>query len=97
MAYIDNRYQFEHISEWDLCTPDVEMLWFKLILKLTRPTYVCVCYRPPDGSLDSYIETLQSSIEQNIVSFMLDVIFVGDFNVDVSRPSPAKWKTDSFA
>ena len=35
LAYIDNRYQFEHIDEWDICTPDVEMFWFKLVLKLT--------------------------------------------------------------
>ena len=47
IAYIDTRYQFEHISEWDLCNDDMEVLWLKLSLQLTRPTYVGIVYRPP--------------------------------------------------
>ena len=85
IAYIDNRYRFEHITDWDTCMPDMEMLWFKLTLKLTRPTYVCVCYRPPDGSADNFMDLLEQKYIEIQGLGIPDTIVMGDININLLK------------
>ena len=62
LVYCSKKYNFTHIQEWDLITPDVEWVWVRLELKATRPTFVACIYRPPGGSVDNFIDLIENKL-----------------------------------
>ena len=50
LVYTKNKYVFKSLENWNLCNPDAELMWVKLELKLSKPTYICISYRPPSGN-----------------------------------------------
>ena len=83
LCYVDNRYHFEHLSDWNICTHDIEVVWLKLNLKLTKPTYIACIYRPPSGIYENF-ETI---LEQKLLDIQglgeNDVILLGDTNLNL--------------
>ncbi len=83
LAYSRNHYNFEHVFDWNVCTPDIEIQWLKLSLPRTRPTYIANIYRPPEGNL----ENAQSIIENKLIDIYAerpgDIVIMGDYNVDL--------------
>ena len=62
LAYARQHHTFVHIPEWNLCTDDVEWVWSKLELPMTRPTYICTVYRPPSGNYSNFEMLLENKV-----------------------------------
>ncbi len=37
LVYTKNTHDYQHITEWNVGTPDIEAMWVKLSLNLTHP------------------------------------------------------------
>ena len=57
----------------------------KLSLKNTRPTYICGFYRPPDGSIPNFIDSLNDQLNQIVDNPTSDVVMLGDANIDLLK------------
>ena len=49
LMYTKSTHTYHHMVEWNVETPDIEIIWVKLSLKLTHSTYIASVYRPPEG------------------------------------------------
>ncbi len=58
MIYMQDSRSFQPHPEWNLLSPEVEWCWTKLLLKGTRPTFICSIYRPPDGDLQCFFRII---------------------------------------
>ena len=61
-VYARNKYKVSHVVDWNLCTPDLEIMWVCLDLKDTRKTYIANIYRPPSGNIKNFLELLELQI-----------------------------------
>ena len=82
VVYTDSKYAFSPVTSWPLCNDDIEMLWLKLKLKLTRPTYVCVLYRPQSGNVDNFVDVLEKRILDIRGEGEAGVLIMGDTNIN---------------
>ena len=69
-----------------------EFMWFKLELKLTRPTYICNTYRPPSGNLEFFTDILEQKILDFYTEGQCDKLILGDINVDFLKKTDPKTK-----
>ena len=84
IVYTHNKYEFEYVNNWSISDKHIEIMWVKLCLKDTRPTYVANVYRPPDGDLAEAIKVMDEQLT-NVQSLGLsDIVVLGDLNVDLS-------------
>ena len=83
LAFARNHYHFEPLTNWNVCTPDIEAQWLKLSLPQTRPTFLVNVYRPPDGNLNFAINILENKIHDIYSEAPGDIVLMEDFNVDL--------------
>ena len=62
MFYVDRKYQFQSMPQWHVCSPDIEIGWIKLSLKLTKPPYIGLIYRPPSGNYENCLEIVEQKL-----------------------------------
>ena len=79
------------------CSPDLEAMWVRLNLPCTRSTYLGNIYRPPSGNIPSAIEHLDANLSRLHGEGNPDVILMGDFNIDTSKPSGDRDKLNRLA
>ncbi len=72
----------------DLESSDLEAIWLEVKQFGCKPILVCHMYRPPDAT-NVWLEALDSVLEKVQVSNM-ELIMMGDFNVDLLKESPLK-------
>ena len=84
-AYVNTKYEFNLVTNSNICTPAVESFWIKLSLKCAHPTFIGCIYRPPDGSSKDFVETLEKQMESIIDDPASDIIIMGDVNIDVQK------------
>ncbi len=94
--YTNSDRTFVEVLNSHICTPDIEAVWLKLSLERAHDTYICSVYRAPDGNVDRGIDTLCQQIENLGITFRDDIIFLGDFNVDLLTNSPSKNRIELF-
>ena len=85
MIYMQDNRAFQPLPEWNLVSPEVEWCWTKLLLKGTRPTYICSVYRPPDGNIQGFLELLESKVLDIYNEGISDIIILGDCNIDLAK------------
>ena len=85
LFYHGSQYEFTSIDEWGVCSRDIECQWVKMSLKDTRPTYIGNLYRPPDGNVDAAIEYLNGIMHTIYSGRNLDVLLLGDLNIDLLK------------
>ena len=95
--YIRDHYDFSLVDNSFICSPDIEMVWIKLSLKSSKPTYICSFYRPPDGSIPNFISHLENCIEEIIDDPLSDILFLGDSNIDHLKCTPNSTKLRMFS
>ena len=86
MIYTDKKYDFQYLENWSLGNEDIEVMWMRLNLKLTRPTLLANIYRPPSGSITSFKEILEQKL-MDIATQMdgqYDLLLVGDININLN-------------
>ena len=86
MMYCKQYLDVSKIDELSHCDPNCEVMWVRLSLKQTRPTYIGIVYRPPDGDLDAMTDLLNDQIATVRSWGICDVMMIGDINVDLSKP-----------
>ena len=68
----------------------------KLSLPNTNPTYINSFYRPPDGNVNEFIDTLETQISQIVQSARSDQILLGDANIDLLKNSRETRSINNF-
>ena len=78
----------------DLETPELELMFFELPVKLSKPILMCVLYRPPDSS-----KHLNKSFNERFADVITlatlenkETSIVGDINCDYLNKSSHKEK-----
>ena len=92
LAYAANKYDISYIEEWSVCTPDLECIWLKPTSPKTRPTFICGVYIPPDANLDNALMLLENKLIDLYANSKLDIIILGDLNVDLLKRRDHKAK-----
>ena len=92
LAFSRNHYSFEHLSEWNICSPDIEIQWLKLKLPRTRPTYIANLYRPPDGDVENCLNLIENKMLDIVADNPGDLVLMGDLNIDLLKPADRKSK-----
>ena len=80
---MDRKYQFQSLSEWHVCTPDIEIGWIKLNLKLTKPTYIGLIYRPPSGNYENCLEIIEQKLLDINSQGDANILLIGDININL--------------
>ena len=83
--YASNKYVFEHLHKFDICQPDLEVMWVKMSLPSTRDTYIVNMYKPPEGNADNTIHVLEGQIGEIMGRNNPDIILLGDTNIDLKK------------
>ena len=73
IAYTNNKYDVEMLSDWSVSSKHLEVMWLKLSLPHTRPTYVANFYRPPSGELNTAINVIDNKILEIIMNGVADM------------------------
>ena len=85
MMYTKNNHLYYHMEEWNVGTPDIEILWVKLSLKLTRPTYIASIYHPPEGNVKNFLEITENKILDIQSEGPADILIMGDTNLNTLK------------
>ncbi len=83
LFYVDRKYQFQPLPEWHICNPDIEIGWIKLHLKLTKPTYIGLIYRPPSGNYENCLEIIEQKLIDINSEGDADLLLIGDININL--------------
>ncbi len=92
LVYYKNHLDVSLVEGLQTCTPNTETLWVKLSLKQTRPQYIGVVYRPPDGDLDISLELLSDQLTLLRSKGNSDQMTIGDINVNWDKKRDSKTK-----
>lgn len=79
-------------SQYDCSSSDIEVLCLKLTNGGNRPMALLNIYRPPTGCVKKFINHLDSVLSKLMSIRRLDVICIGDYNIDLLNPSSSKSK-----
>ena len=82
IVYYKNSLNVTLLADYTTCTPNGETVWLNLQLKQTRPQYIGVVYRPPDGDYNIPTNTLQEHLT-SLNTRNCDRMLIGDINVDL--------------
>lgn len=72
----------------DLEHPDLEAIWLEVKQKQCKPLLICQIYRPPNSST-AWFDTLEKVLDK-ARSLNLEIIMMGDFNVDLLKQTSSK-------
>ncbi len=95
-AYIGDQYNVTDMPDWSVSNLNVEIMWLKLSLKDTRPTYIANVYRPPDGDVAEFISIMEEHINRINILGISDTVVMGDINIDLLSTSAHSRKLSSF-
>ncbi len=71
----------------DMQNNDIGTCWIEIIRPKTKSLFICSVYKPPDFSIENFIEKLNNDVSK--IHENAEVILLGDFNVDYQQRSPA--------
>ena len=90
IVYSSEERDIKPIDNGAFCTPNRETLWLEMKLPNSRPTVICSIYRPPDATVEEGLAELQNQFDSLEISHRSDIIFLGDLNVELIKPSTNK-------
>ena len=82
--YIDNKLDFSDsdYSHFNISTINLEVQWVSIAQKPNKTILIGNIYRPPQGSATDCIDLLEN-ILTNIIAYKIEVILMGDLNLDL--------------
>lgn len=87
-VYISDKYNYCVLPEMTVSNADIESLAIRINLGNIRSLLLLVIYRPPSGSIQSFLENLNDLTSiADCFNHRQDVIFLGDMNIYVSNES----------
>ena len=84
-VYARDKYTVSHIVDWNLCIPDIEIMWVCLELQDTRKTYLANIYRPPSGNIKNFLELVELQVINIHMNGNPDIVILGDANIDMAK------------
>ncbi len=90
--YSKKRLHTSVVEDWSKCTPHIEMQWLKLALKDKRDTYIANIYIPPDGNMQTALDTIEIVLVEILALGNKDIVLMGDFNADLKKQNSARVK-----
>ena len=75
------------ISDITYSGPDLESQWIEIKLQNRKNLIIGNCYRPPNGSEDLALQTLNNNIEISLNIPNTEICILGDFNIDLKKTS----------
>ena len=79
--YVKDNIQFNIIDDFNFCNPNLESLFITIANDQDNPLIIGVIYRPPSGSLHSFINEIDTNILSKLPSS--NVLIMGDFNINL--------------
>lgn len=79
--YVRADIGFNHRT--DLHSDQIEAVWLDILLPMSKPILIGVCYRPPDQS--QFYELLEELCSKRMDLLDTEVILMGDFNTDLLK------------
>ena len=86
-TYVKQGIIFEEYNASSCLNDNIEMSVIRLKIPFTRDIYVFNLYRPPNGDVDEFINTLQNAILDIRRNKNNEIYFGGDMNIDMLRPN----------
>ena len=81
--FVHNNIKFKRRCDLDICNDVVESIFIEVYNKM-KNYIIAVIYRPPQQSVQSFIDTIQSPLSV-ISTERKESILLGDFNVDLMK------------
>ncbi len=78
------------------CSNLLESIWVTVSLPKARPIELCGFHRPPGASYDLSIDEMHSQLSTRNISPAVDLLLLGDCNIDFMSRSNAKTKLSNF-
>ena len=92
LVHKELNFTVDHDIEKNISMPDCEMQRLELSSAHQKNIVVYNIYRPPSGSVDSCVELLNHSLENENNLSNKELICMGDFNVNLKEQGPPKRK-----
>ena len=64
--------------------------------KNATPTYINAFYRPPDGKIPYFIESVENQMTSLGLSHAHDILMLGDANIDISKRTSHTEKLNEY-
>ena len=92
-CYVDNSISSDCSIMNHLCTttPDIELLVVRIAQLDHKTKYIVTVYRPPNGNVSRFYETLANLFEIDELN-LCEVWIIGDFNINYLKRSDANTK-----
>ena len=76
VTYISNEYNFDDstLGHLDLMTANIELQCIRLIVPNIRQIFLINLYRPPQGSIPTFIEKLNDTLSKILKSISLEIL-----------------------
>lgn len=95
--YLKKSINFRLHEDACYSTSDIEALTVTLLMEQCRNFFIIVCYRPPGGIIDNFIESLISILNNYYaVGHKLDILIAGDIDIDLMVSSGQSRSIDEF-
>ena len=88
VLYIRDTVKYVRRAEYEVS--EIETIWAEIKLPHAKPFLVCTIYRPP-SALNEWIDLFEEEISIAQTTG-LEVIIMGDLNIDLKIPGNRKWK-----
>ena len=87
ILYFRNNINCKHRPEFEISK--IETIWTEISLPNSKPFLLCTTYRPPDAK-SNWIDLFEEELSAAQTSG-LEIIFMGDINIDYKACSNSKW------
>ncbi len=83
--YYKDKLDCIYLTEYTMCTPDIECLWLGLKLVNTRLIVYGLVYGPPSGNVDKFIEAIEDICFSLRSQRNCEINVGGDININVKK------------
>ena len=95
LTYLRNDLEnYNIISNITTSDQNLESQWIEIKFQHQKNLIIANCYRPPNGSEDTALRTLNNNIEISLNISNSEIFIMGDFNIDLNKPS--KFRKDFY-
>ena len=83
----DDLDNYATIPNITISDQNLEQQWIEIKFQNKKNLIIGNCYRPPNGSVDIALQTLNNNIETCLNIPNSEIFIMGGFNIDLSKPS----------
>ncbi len=85
LIYYKDNLKVIHLTEFQICNPDIECIWVQLQLTNTKKINIGTIYRPPAGNIINFINHLENICFTMRQQYNCEITFGGDININLLK------------